>query len=107
MSSLDGKILKRVIRGDASRLFESVPSFRSSLSWSPDGKRLAFVAEAQSRDVIYVVAADKEGKVLRQHHLDFDAVVVPGVVAGRTTGSPSSGSRTGAATSTWWTSRTP
>ncbi len=77
MSSLDGKILKRVIRGDASRLFESVPSFRSSLSWSRDGKRLAFVAEAQSRDVIYVVAADKEGKVLRQHQLDFDAVSYP------------------------------
>ena len=77
LSTLDGKVLKRVIRGDANRQFESVPSFRASLSWSRDGRRLAFVAEAQSRDVIYVVEADRKGRVVRKHRLDFDAVSYP------------------------------
>ncbi|MGH7726273.1 MAG: BamA/TamA family outer membrane protein [Candidatus Eiseniibacteriota bacterium] len=77
LSSLDGRVLKRVIRGDSNRQFESVPSFRSSLSWSSDGKRLAFVAESQSRDVIYVVDVENEGKILREHRFDFDAVAYP------------------------------
>src|SRR5688572_17447325 len=77
MSSLDGKVLKRVVRGNATRQFESVPSFRSSLSWSRDGKRLAFVAETQARDVIYVVDADRTDRVVRKHRLDFDAVSYP------------------------------
>ncbi len=77
MSSLDGKVLKRVIRGDTDRKFESVPSFRSSLSWSRDGRRLAFVAQAQARDVIYVAEADQKGKLVRTHRFDFDAVSYP------------------------------
>ncbi len=77
LSTLDGKVLKRVIRGDANRQFESVPSFRSSLSWSKDGKRLAFIAEAQAVDVIYVVEADQKGRIVRKHRLDFDAVSYP------------------------------
>ena len=77
LSTLDGKVLKRVIRGNANRQFESVPSFRASLSWSQDGKRLAFIAEAQARDVLYVVEADAGGKIVRQHTMDFDAVSYP------------------------------
>ncbi len=77
LSSLDGRVLKRVIRGNSNKQFESVPSFRSSLSWSSDGKRLAFVAESQSRDVIYVVDVENDGKIVRQHRFDFDAVAYP------------------------------
>jgi Tol biopolymer transport system component len=77
MSSLDGKVLHRVVRGNANRQFESVPSFRSSLSWSRDGKRLAFVAEAQARDVIYVVDAEETDRVVRKHRFEFDAVSYP------------------------------
>lgn len=77
LSTLDGKVLKRVIRGDANRQFESVPSFRASLSWSRDGKRLAFIAESQARDVIYVAEADRKGRIVRKHRFDFDAVSYP------------------------------
>jgi hypothetical protein len=77
MSTLDGRVIRRVIRGDANQSFESVPSFRASLSWSSDGKRLAFIAESQNRDVLYVVDAQHEGKVLRRIHLDFDALAYP------------------------------
>jgi Tol biopolymer transport system component len=59
-----GKVLKRVVRGDASASFENVPSFRSSLSWSADGKRLAFVAQSKARDMVYVVDAEGENKIL-------------------------------------------
>lgn len=77
LSSLDGKVLQRVIRGESNRQFESVPSFRSSLSWSSDGKRLAFVAESQSRDVIYVSNVEDDGKIVRSHRFEFDMVAYP------------------------------
>ena len=59
------------------RPFESVPSFRSSLSWSADGKRLAFVAQSQARDMVYVVDAEGEDKILQQIGKDFDAAAYP------------------------------
>ena len=77
LSTLDGKVLKRVVRGDANPSFESVPSFRSSLSWSYDGKRLAFVAQSQAQDVVYVVDAEKEGQILRRVGQEFDAAAYP------------------------------
>jgi len=76
-STLDGKVLQRVVRGDASASFENVPSFRSSLSWSADGKRLAFVAQSKARDMVYVVDAEGENKILRQIGQDFDAAAYP------------------------------
>ncbi len=77
MSTLDGKIQQRVIRGDNGARFENLPSFRAGISWSYDGKRLAFVAEAQARDVIYVADVDDDGKILRALRFDFDAVSFP------------------------------
>lgn len=76
-STLDGKVLKRVVRGDANPSFESVPSFRSSLSWSHDSKRLALVAKSKAHDMVYVVDAEKEGKILRRIGADFDAAAYP------------------------------
>jgi Tol biopolymer transport system component len=77
LSTLDGKVQQRVIRGESGAKFEQVPSFRAALSWSSDGRRIAFIAEAQARDVIYVVDADDEGKVLRKLLFDFDSVSYP------------------------------
>lgn len=76
MSALDGNVLKRVVRGQRNVAFETIPSFRSALSWSPDGRRLAFVAQSQSRDVLYVTDVEN-GKVVRKHKLDLDAVLYP------------------------------
>jgi Tol biopolymer transport system component len=76
MSALDGKIERRVIRGERSVKFESIPSFRSSLSWSPDGRTLALTAKSGGRDVLYLIDADT-GKMLREIHVDCDALSYP------------------------------
>jgi hypothetical protein len=76
MSALDGRKLKRVVRGQRNVAFEDIPSMRSSLSWSGDGARLAFVAESQSRDVLYVTDVTR-GRVVRKHKLPLDAVLYP------------------------------
>jgi Tol biopolymer transport system component len=76
MSALDGKTLDRVVKGQRNVSFESLPSFRSALTWSPDGKYLAFVAGSQSRDVLYVSDVD-EGRIVRKVKNEFDAVMYP------------------------------
>jgi Tol biopolymer transport system component len=90
MSAFDGKVLQRLIRGERNFQFEAIPSFRASLTWSPDGGRLALVAKSGGRDVLYVVSAH-DGKVLKRFDLGCpslshpawsprsDSVVVAGV----------------------------
>jgi len=76
MSAFDGKVQHRVIRGERNVQFESIPSFRSSITWSPDGTRLALTAKSAGRDVIYVVRA-QDGQVLRRFKIDCDGMAYP------------------------------
>jgi Tol biopolymer transport system component len=76
MSALDGKVLRRVVRGERNAQFEAIPSFRSSLTWSPDGRRLALTAKSAGRDVLYIVDPQK-GKALKRFELPCDALYYP------------------------------
>jgi Tol biopolymer transport system component len=76
MSAFDGKVLHRVIRGERDVQFESMPLFRSALTWSPDGQRLAMTAKSRGRDQLYVVDAHS-GKVLKDFSLPCEALEYP------------------------------
>jgi Tol biopolymer transport system component len=76
MSAIDGQVLKRLVRGERNVSFEALPSFRTSLTWSPDGKKVALVGQSQTRDILYVMDVDK-GHIVRRVKLDFDAVSYP------------------------------
>ena len=80
MSAYDGRVLRRVIRGERDTQFEAVPSFRSAIAWSPDGRRLALTAASGGRDVLYVVGA-ADGRVLRRLAPGLRRARLPGVVA--------------------------
>ncbi len=76
MSAYDGKVLRRIIRGERNVQFEAIPSFRSSIAWSPDGLRLALTARSGGQDALYVVSA-ADGRVLKRIVLDCDALAYP------------------------------
>ncbi|NOT33977.1 MAG: BamA/TamA family outer membrane protein [Candidatus Eisenbacteria bacterium] len=76
MSAFDGKGLRRLIRGERDVRFESVPSFRGALSWSPDGRRVAITAKSRGRDVLYVIDAEN-GKVLKDFEFPCEALTYP------------------------------
>jgi len=76
MSALDGKVLRRVIRGERNVHFETIPSFRSSITWSPDGRRLALTAKSGGEDVLYVVSAGS-GRILKRFELPCEALSYP------------------------------
>ncbi|HTK30518.1 MAG TPA: hypothetical protein VL332_01040 [Candidatus Saccharimonadaceae bacterium] len=76
MSALDGKVLRRIIRGERNVAFEAIPSFRSSLTWAPDGRRLALTAKSAGRDVLYLIDS-RNGKVQKRIDLGCDALYYP------------------------------
>ncbi|MBI1799213.1 MAG: PD40 domain-containing protein [Candidatus Eisenbacteria bacterium] len=75
-SVFDGKVERRLIRGERSRTFEGLPSFRGSLAWSPDGRSIGLVAQSDGHDVLYVVDSDL-GKVQKRIELHMDAAEYP------------------------------
>ena len=76
MSALDGKVLRRIIRGQRNVAFEEIPWFNSSITWSPQGDRLALTALSAGHDVLYVVSA-KNGRIVKRIQLQCDALYYP------------------------------
>ncbi|HRT98527.1 MAG TPA: biopolymer transporter Tol [Ignavibacteriales bacterium] len=60
MSAIDGKIIKRVLLGNTTNDFEDLNILTPGLTWSPDGKFLAFSASSEGYDIIYKVDIEKD-----------------------------------------------
>ena len=76
MSALDGKVLRRIVRGERDAQFEAVPSVRRSITWSVDGRRLGLTARRGGHDALCVVSV-ADGRVLKRIALDCDALADP------------------------------
>jgi Tol biopolymer transport system component len=70
------KVSRTVIQSGNVGDHESFRSFKSGISWSPDGKSLAVVSKSGARDVIHILNA-KDGKVQRVLRPDVRAVLSP------------------------------
>jgi len=55
MSAIDGKEIKILVNGEQSESFEELHFLRPGMTFSPDGKKLAFTAKAGQWDAIYIV----------------------------------------------------
>ncbi len=54
MSAIDGKDIKILVKGEKSESFEELHFLRPGMSFSPDGKKLAFSAKSGEWDAIYI-----------------------------------------------------
>ncbi|MDD3642759.1 MAG: hypothetical protein PHQ19_04765 [Candidatus Krumholzibacteria bacterium] len=55
MDALKGTVEKKLLVGSLSERFESIRTMRSSLTWSPDGERIAFVAKSDGSDRLFLL----------------------------------------------------
>jgi len=67
ISAVDGKFLHRLVKGERSGDFESLHSYVSGLSWSPDGDRIVLVGKSHGKDALVIVDASNGHEKLRRH----------------------------------------
>lgn len=71
-----GEPIRRLVEAARSGSFESLRYLTSSAEWSPDGRRVAFVAKSGGRDAIHVVDA-RSGRIERTWTPDLNGVQGP------------------------------
>ncbi len=76
MSALDGKVIRRLLKGERSGKYESLSAFRSSMCWAADSRRVAFVARSVERHVLYLMDMEK-GDILQEIPTDLDGMNSP------------------------------
>jgi hypothetical protein len=70
MSAVDGKIIKKLIKGNRSQDFEELNIITPGLTWSPDGKKIALSAKSGGYDVIHIIDIDSEDRITIPLELD-------------------------------------
>jgi Tol biopolymer transport system component len=95
ISAVTGKVIEKVVKGERSGDLESLHSYVSGLSWSPDGRDMTFVSKSQGKDALCLVNVKKK-RIYKKFKFNLDAVFSPawspdgkriafvGVTAGRT-----------------------
>jgi hypothetical protein len=76
ISAIDGKVIKRLVKGERSGDFESLHSYVSGLAWSPDGRDLVFASKSKGSDVLNLIRV-KDGKIYKRLRFGLDAIRSP------------------------------
>ena len=69
IDAIDGKKIKRLVKGNRSMDFEELKWLQPGIAWSPDNKRIVIAAKAGSEDALYLIDSDKPNK---KEKLTFD-----------------------------------
>ena len=75
MSAIDGKILKRLVKGEKQGEYEEMHWLRGGITWSPDGEWIAFVAKSSGGDVLYLHQV--HGRGVKKYAFDLNALFSP------------------------------
>ena len=76
MSAFDGKILARLVKGQRTVHLEELHWLRPGITWSPDGRRIAFAAKSGAKDVLHILDVAKR-KIVKTYRFDLDGAFSP------------------------------
>ncbi|MFC1693775.1 BamA/TamA family outer membrane protein [Candidatus Latescibacterota bacterium] len=68
MSAIDGKLIDTVVKGEKVGDYEEMHWLRGGITWSPDGKMIAFASKAGDKDAIHIKKIMGDG---------FNKIIVP------------------------------
>lgn len=61
MRASDGKFIQTLVKGEKAGEYEEMHWLRGGITWSPDGKMIAFASKAGARDAIHIIKVDDGG----------------------------------------------
>ena len=70
MDAVDGKIIKKLVRGNQNPDFEDLNILTPGLTWSPDGKFIALSAKSSGYDNIYIIDINSNKRETLPFRLD-------------------------------------
>ena len=76
MSAIDGQDLGRLVEGERSSDFEGLFVLRPGITWSPDGKQVAFAAKSRNKNTLYTLDVRKR-RVTKRFKFDLDGLFEP------------------------------
>lgn len=76
ISSIDGEVIRRLVKGQRSGKFEELHWLRPGIGWSPEGDHIALAAKAGRHDRLFIIRA-KDGSVRRELEFDLDGIFSP------------------------------
>lgn len=76
ISSINGEILGRLVKGERSGGLEELHSFRSGICWSPDGRMIGFVAKSKGQEALCLLRVDKK-RIVKKYNLGLDGLFSP------------------------------
>ncbi|HSG29532.1 MAG TPA: hypothetical protein VLA34_13715, partial [Candidatus Krumholzibacterium sp.] len=71
MNALTGEVKENLLTGSKSGEFEYIRTMKSSLTWDPEGERIAFVAKSDGRDKLFIMAVPG-GRIEKKIELPLD-----------------------------------
>ncbi len=75
ISAEDGRFIKKIIQGERSSEFEELHILKPGITWSDNGKSLAFAAKSGKSDALFIVDMETEEKT--KHRLDMEGIFRP------------------------------
>ncbi|OQX91942.1 MAG: hypothetical protein B6D58_05505 [candidate division Zixibacteria bacterium 4484_95] len=76
VSSVDGKVIERLVKAERSGDLESLHSYVSGASWSPDGLKLVFVSKSHGQDALFFIDAESK-KIYKRFRPRLDGIKSP------------------------------
>jgi len=76
ISAIDGKVIDRLVKAQRSGDLESLHSYLSGITFSPDGNEIAFVVKSQGLDALYFLTVNDK-KIYQRKKFEFNSILEP------------------------------
>jgi Tol biopolymer transport system component len=76
MSAVDGRIIKKLVKGQQTSDLEELHWLKAGITWSPDGSRIAFAAKAGDQDALHIVSV-KSSRIIQSLKFNIDGIHSP------------------------------